>query len=31
MLAIIYLLGALIADLLKSRPRLEVKNLFLRH
>src|SRR6266404_3653236 len=31
MFAIIYLLGTFIADLLKSRRRLEVKNLFLRH
>jgi hypothetical protein len=31
MFAIIYLLGTLIADLLKSRRRLEVENLFLRH
>ena len=31
MLAIIYLLGTFIADLLKSRRRLEVENLFLRH
>jgi hypothetical protein len=31
MFAIIYLLGPLIADLLKSRRRLEVENLFLRH
>jgi|SRR5260221_13404866 hypothetical protein len=29
--AIIYLLGTFIADLLKSRRRLEVENLFLRH
>ena len=31
MFAIIYLLGTFIADLLKSRRRLEVENLFLRH
>ena len=31
MLAIIYLLGTLIADLFKSQRRLEVENLFLRH
>jgi hypothetical protein len=31
MVAIIYLLGTFIADLLKSRRRLEVENLFLRH
>ncbi|HKQ87782.1 MAG TPA: hypothetical protein VJS43_13545 [Candidatus Acidoferrales bacterium] len=31
MFAIIYLLGAFIADLFKSRRRLEVENLFLRH
>jgi hypothetical protein len=31
MFAIIYLLGIFIADLLKSRRRLEVENLFLRH
>jgi hypothetical protein len=31
MLAIIYLLGTFIADLFKSRRRLEVENLFLRH
>ena len=31
MFAIIYLLGTFIADLFKSRRRLEVENLFLRH
>jgi hypothetical protein len=31
MFAIVYLLGTFIADLLKSRRRLEVENLFLRH
>jgi hypothetical protein len=31
MFAIIHLLGTFIADLLKSRRRLEVENLFLRH
>src|SRR5213080_1797400 len=31
MVAIIYLLGTFIADLLKSRRRLEGENLFLRH
>jgi hypothetical protein len=31
MFAIIYLLGTFVADLLKSRRRLEVENLFLRH
>jgi hypothetical protein len=31
MFAIIYLLGRFIADLFKSRRRLEVENLFLRH
>ncbi len=31
MFAIIYLVGTFIADLLKSRRRLEVENLFLRH
>jgi hypothetical protein len=31
MFAIIYLLGTFIAGLLKSRRRLEVENLFLRH
>src|SRR2546423_13572632 len=31
MLAVIYLLGTFIADLLKARRRLEVENLFLRH
>jgi hypothetical protein len=31
MFAIIYLLGTFIADLLKSRRRLEVENLFLCH
>src|SRR6266851_9823837 len=31
MFAIIYLLGTFIANLLKSRRRLEVENLFLRH
>ena len=31
MFAIIYLLGTFIADLLKSRRRLEAENLFLRH
>jgi hypothetical protein len=31
MLAVIYLLGTFIADLFKSRRRLEVENLFLRH
>src|SRR5262245_22736180 len=31
MLAIIYLLATFIADLFKSRRRLEVENLFLRH
>jgi hypothetical protein len=31
MFAIIYLLGTFIADLLKSRRRLEIENLFLRH
>ena len=31
MFAIIYLLGTFIADLLKSRRRLEVENLFLPH
>jgi hypothetical protein len=31
MLAVIYLLGMFIADLFKSRRRLELENLFLRH
>jgi hypothetical protein len=31
MFAIIYLLGTFIADLFKSRRRLEIENLFLRH
>jgi hypothetical protein len=31
MFAVTYLLGAFIADLFKSRRRLEVENLFLRH
>jgi hypothetical protein len=31
MFAIIYLLGTFIADLLKSRRRLEVENLFIAH
>jgi len=31
MFAIIYVLGIFIVDLLKSRRRLEVENLFLRH
>src|SRR6516162_10703256 len=31
MFAIVYLLGTFIADLFKSRRRLEVENLFLRH
>jgi hypothetical protein len=31
MFGIIYLLGTFIADVLKSRHRLEVENLFLRH
>src|SRR5438132_1927156 len=31
MFAIIYLLGTFVADLLKSRRRLEIENLFLRH
>jgi hypothetical protein len=31
MLAIVHLLGMYIADLIKSRRRLEVENLFLRH
>src|SRR5437773_5177460 len=31
MFAIIYLLGTFIADLFKSRRRLELENLFLRH
>jgi transposase InsO family protein len=31
MLAILYLLGMLVGDLLKSRARLEAENLFLRH
>jgi hypothetical protein len=31
MLAIVHLLGMYVADLIKSRRRLEVENLFLRH
>src|SRR6266852_3428040 len=31
MFTIIYLLGTFVADLLKSRRRLEIENLFLRH
>jgi hypothetical protein len=31
MFAIIYLLGTFVADLLKSRRRPEIENLFLRH
>jgi hypothetical protein len=31
MLAILHLVGALVANLFKSRRRLEVENLFLRH
>jgi hypothetical protein len=31
MLAILYLLGSLLADLFKSRSMLEAENLFLRH
>jgi hypothetical protein len=31
MLAILHLLGSLLADLFKSRNRLEAENLFLRH
>jgi hypothetical protein len=31
MLAIVHLLGSYVADLFKSRHRLEVENLFLRH
>src|SRR6266516_5761281 len=31
MFAIIYLLGTFVADLFKSRRRLEIENLFLRH
>ena len=31
MLAILYALGMLVADLVKSRSRLEAENLFLRH
>ena len=31
MLAIVHLLGMYVADLFKSRRRLEVENLFLRH
>jgi hypothetical protein len=31
MFAILYLLGMFVADLFKSRRRLEVENLFLRH
>jgi hypothetical protein len=31
MIAIVHLLGMYVADLFKSRRRLEVENLFLRH